>query len=116
LVSDIPNDLASAATGSGKTVVMAMITAWSVLNKVYNRQDKRFSDAILVVCPNLTVKKRLSVLIPSDPSNYYQKFEIIPRSLFSMLSKGKNDESKRTMVKTFRSFKCLLSSLKNKSS
>ena len=47
------------ATGSGKTVVMAMITAWSVLNKVYNRQDKRFSDAILVVCPNLTVKKRL---------------------------------------------------------
>lgn len=103
LPKDIPNDPASIekayaalrrycckmATGSGKTVAMAMLIAWSILNKVYNKQDKRFSDTILVVCPNLTVKKRLSVLYPSDPNNYYEKFDLVPRSLFPMLSKGR---------------------------
>jgi superfamily II DNA or RNA helicase len=39
------------ATGSGKTLVMAMTIAWSVLNKAANAQDVRFADAILVVCP-----------------------------------------------------------------
>jgi type III restriction enzyme len=43
------------ATGSGKTLVMAMLAAWSVINKAQYRQDKRFSDAILFVCPNLTI-------------------------------------------------------------
>jgi type III restriction enzyme len=62
---DIPRDeglrryACKMATGSGKTVVMAMLIAWSVLNKLQNRQDTRFSDAVLVVCPNLTVKERL---------------------------------------------------------
>lgn len=32
------------ATGSGKTVVMAMMIAWHVLNKLANPQDARFSD------------------------------------------------------------------------
>ena len=35
------------ATGSGKTVVMAMLIAWQALNKMVNRQDARFSDAFL---------------------------------------------------------------------
>lgn len=33
------------ATGSGKTVVMAMRIAWQVLNKIANRQDRKFADA-----------------------------------------------------------------------
>ncbi len=45
------------ATGAGKTVVMAMLIAWSLLNKAANRQDARFSDAVLVVCPDITVKE-----------------------------------------------------------
>ena len=77
------------ATGSGKTVVMAMIIAWSVLNKVYNRQDTRFSDAILVICPNLTVRERLRVLRPSDSENYYEEFDLLPRSLLPTLVKGR---------------------------
>ncbi|MCL4476933.1 MAG: DEAD/DEAH box helicase family protein [Nitrospirae bacterium] len=77
------------ATGSGKTLVMAMLAAWSVINKAQYRQDKRFSDAVLVVCPNLTVKERLSVLYPSNPENYYEKFDLVPRSMLDMLSKGK---------------------------
>jgi len=47
------------ATGSGKTVVMAMIMAWSIINKVMNPQDRRFSDSVLIVTPNLTVRERL---------------------------------------------------------
>ncbi len=77
------------ATGSGKTLVMAMLAAWSVINKAQYRQDKRFSDAVLVVCPNLTVRERLSVLYPSNPDNYYEKFDLVPRSMLEMLSKGK---------------------------
>jgi type III restriction enzyme len=37
------------ATGSGKTTVMAMLAGWSILNKVANRSDARFSDVVLVV-------------------------------------------------------------------
>ncbi|CCW33853.1 Type III restriction enzyme, res subunit [Chthonomonas calidirosea] len=47
------------ATGSGKTVVMGMVIAWQVLNKLANPQDRRFCDAVLIVCPNLTIKERL---------------------------------------------------------
>lgn len=43
------------ATGSGKTTVMAMLAAWSILNKVNNRADGRFSDAVLVVTPLVPV-------------------------------------------------------------
>ena len=32
------------ATGTGKTVVMAMLIAWQTLNKLANPQDARFSD------------------------------------------------------------------------
>jgi hypothetical protein len=50
------------ATGSGKTIVMAMVIAWQVLNKVASPQDARFSKNVLVIAPGLTVKKRLAVL------------------------------------------------------
>ena len=39
------------ATGSGKTVVMAMLIAWHTLNKHANPQDARFSDIFLIVTP-----------------------------------------------------------------
>ena len=38
------------ATGSGKTILMAMLIAWQVLNKVTYPQDKRFSKNILAGC------------------------------------------------------------------
>ena len=47
------------ATGSGKTTVMGMLAAWSILNKVNDRCDARFSDVVLVVCPNVTIRNRL---------------------------------------------------------
>ncbi len=66
------------ATGSGKTAVMAMLASWSVTNKVTNRGDARFSDGVLVVCPNLTVKERLQVLYPSHPNNEYDAKGLLP--------------------------------------
>ena len=45
----LPRLACKMATGSGKTVVMAMIIAWQALNKLEERQDRRFSDAFLIV-------------------------------------------------------------------
>ena len=42
---------AKMATGSGKTIVMAMLIAWQVLNKVTYPQDTRFSKNVFVVAP-----------------------------------------------------------------
>jgi type III restriction enzyme len=69
------------ATGAGKTLVMSMTIAWSGLNKVANPRDARFADAFLVVCPNLTVRERLSGLdglVPSHEGSAYQRFSLIP--------------------------------------
>ena len=44
------------ATGTGKTVVMAMLIAWQALNKAASPADGRFSQRFLVMAPGLTVK------------------------------------------------------------
>lgn len=77
------------ATGSGKTIVMAMVIAWQILNKVAAPQDKRFSKNILVVAPGLTVKSRLGVLNPNSEGNYFEVFNIVPHGLFDRLRQGK---------------------------
>jgi type III restriction enzyme len=77
------------ATGSGKTVVMAMLVAWQVLNKVTYPQDDRFSKHIFIIAPGLTVKNRLQVLIPAGPGNYYDEFDIVPGGLREQLRQGK---------------------------
>ena len=65
------------ATGSGKTVVMAMLIAWHTLNKLANPQDRRFSDAFLVVTPGITIRDRLQVLLPNMPGNYYRLRDLV---------------------------------------
>ncbi|GIW07180.1 MAG: hypothetical protein KatS3mg060_1985 [Dehalococcoidia bacterium] len=77
------------ATGSGKTVVMAMTIAWHILNKVANPQDTRFSKNVLVIAPGLTVRKRLAVLEPAGAGNYYEAFNIVPSALLEKLRQGK---------------------------
>lgn len=93
---DIPNDggtfqriCTKMCTGSGKTIVMAMLIAWTICNKVTYPQDKRFSKNILVVAPSLTVKNRLQVLLPSGNENYYSAFGIVPRDMTTKLFQGK---------------------------
>src|SRR3989442_2840125 len=93
---DIPSDggefrrlCAKMATGSGKTIVMAMAIAWHILNKATYPQDTRFSKNVLVVAPGLTVKSRLAVLEPSHPANYYKAFRVVPDALMESLRQGK---------------------------
>jgi type III restriction enzyme len=77
------------ATGSGKTVVMAMLIAWQALNKAANKQDARFSDAFLIVCPGITIRDRLRVLLPEDPDDYYRERDIVPPEDRGRLSEAK---------------------------
>ena len=67
------------ATGSGKTILMAMIITWQVLNALtYPRRKKDFSRAVFVVAPGLTVKGRLRVLYTGEPDNIYDEFGLCP--------------------------------------
>jgi type III restriction enzyme len=77
------------ATGSGKTIVMAMVVAWHILNKVAYPQDSRFAKNVLVVAPGLTVKSRLAVLEPAADGNYYEAFRIVPSALLDKLRQGR---------------------------
>jgi type III restriction enzyme len=77
------------ATGSGKTIVMAMLITWQVLNKVAYPQDSRFTKNVLVMAPGLTVKSRLAVLEPSGEGNYYEAFNIVPSAMLDKLRQGK---------------------------
>lgn len=77
------------ATGSGKTVEMAMLIAWAFCNRGVNKATKEFPSAVLVCCPNLTVKERLQVLRPENPGNYYAFFDLVPVNLRPHLQTGK---------------------------
>jgi type III restriction enzyme len=67
------------ATGAGKTVVMAMIVTWQVLNALaYPRRNRDFSRALLFIAPGLTVRERLHVLQPGAADNFYDAFSLCP--------------------------------------
>jgi len=77
------------ATGSGKTIVMAMLITWAFCNRSHNPASIQFPNGILVCAPNLTVKKRLQVLYPEDPDNYYTLFDLVPSKYRECMSQGK---------------------------
>ena len=77
------------ATGSGKTVVMALLIAWQSLNKLENPQDAKFTDTFLLISPGITIRDRLRVLLPSDPGNYYRERDIIPPDMMERLAQAK---------------------------
>lgn len=78
------------ATGSGKTMVMGMLAAWSILNKVNDRTDARFSDVVLVVCPNVTIRQRLQELNPDRAeASLYRTWDLVPPHLMADLTRGR---------------------------
>ena len=77
------------ATGSGKTVVMAMLIAWQTLNKLANARDTRYSDSFLIVTPGITIRDRLRVLLPNDPNDYYRGLDIVPSHQLDQLQQAK---------------------------
>jgi type III restriction enzyme len=86
------------ATGTGKTVVMAMLIAWQALNKTANKQDARFSDAFLLISPGITIRDRLRVLLPESPDNYYRERDLIPPGGHELLGQA------RIVVTNFHGF------------
>ncbi|MGA3066371.1 MAG: hypothetical protein ABSF29_05935 [Tepidisphaeraceae bacterium] len=77
------------ATGSGKTVVMSMLIAWAFCNRGQNLASREYPSAVIVCCPNLTVKERLQVLRPEMEDNYYAAFDIVPVKYRPLLQVGK---------------------------
>lgn len=77
------------ATGSGKTAVMGMLAAWSILNAKRRPQDERFSDKVLVVCPNVTIRKRLQEMDPGyGKGNVYHSRGLVPKKHMKDLTGG----------------------------
>src|SRR2546423_1178448 len=82
-----------------KTTVMAMLAAWSILNKLQSRGDARFSDVVLVVCPNVTIRERLAELHPSrGDASIYRTRDLVPAHLMPSLRRG------RVLVKNWHDF------------
>lgn len=78
------------ATGSGKTTVMGMLAAWSILNKVTSRSDARFSDVVLIVCPNVTIRDRLRELDPEQgEASLYRTRDLVPPHLMPHMTQGR---------------------------
>jgi type III restriction enzyme len=73
------------ATGTGKTVVMAMLIAWQTINKVASPNDSRFAKRFLIVTPGITIRDRLRVLEPTADDNYYRERDIVPTDLWDAL-------------------------------
>jgi type III restriction enzyme len=104
---DVPGDEGSSfkrlackmATGSGKTMVMGMLAAWSVLNKAANRSDARFSEVVLVMAPNVTIRNRLGELDPAgDEASIYRTRDLVPPHLMPSLRQG------RVLIKNWHEF------------
>lgn len=71
------------ATGTGKTVVMALVVTWATLHK-RKVSGSSLSTNFLVLVPNLTVRDRVSGqprgdgLDPAGEQNLYAAFDIVP--------------------------------------
>lgn len=77
------------ATGTGKTTVMGMLIAWSILNRVAASTDDRFSDTVLIVCPNVTIRERLQELDPAlGDLSLYRTRQLVPTHRMEELRRG----------------------------
>src|SRR6266567_2875056 len=79
----LPRVALKMATGTGKTVVMAMIIAWQAINKVMTPNDARFAKRFLVVTPGITIRDRLGVLHPER--------DLVPPDLWDALLQAQID-------------------------
>ena len=77
------------ATGSGKTIVMAMLISWNVLNYLRGERKGDYSDSFLIVTPGITIRDRLRVLLPNDPQNFYKQFDLVKPYQIDELGRAK---------------------------
>lgn len=88
----LPRTAFKMATGTGKTVVMAMLILYHYINKKANSQDTRFADHFLIVAPGITIRDRLGVLRIDQSSkneynklDYYHQRQLIPSKYANLL-------------------------------
>ena len=83
----LPRTAFKMATGTGKTVVMAMLILYNYLNKRANPQDTHYADHFLLCAPGITIRDRLGVLqLDNSPrsnnferNDYYHQRGLIPQ-------------------------------------
>ena len=82
---------AKMATGSGKTMVMAMLIAWQAVNAARRPKSTRYTNGFLIVTPGITIRDRLRVLKPEEPENYFDDplRRIIPPEMKHDLGKAR---------------------------
>jgi len=78
---NLPRIATKMATGTGKTVVMAMIIAWQTCNSRFN--PKHFAQQFVVITPGLVIRKRLEELQPKQKSNIYSQMDLVPSTLLT---------------------------------
>lgn len=103
----LPRTAFKMATGTGKTVVMAMLILYNYLNKKEYHQDTRFADHFLIVAPGITIRDRLGVLRIDESrhdrnlkNDYYHLRNLIP-SNYERLFEGINSCITITNYHTF---------------
>ena len=90
---------AKMATGAGKTKVMAMLIAYHTINRARSSNPDDFANCFLIVAPGITIKDRLRVLLPSDPSKMYQRERIVPIEFMAEIRKA------RILITNYHTFK-----------
>jgi type III restriction enzyme len=83
--SGLPRVGLKMATGTGKTVVMAMLIAWQTINKTMAPSDARFASRFLIITPGITIRDRLGVLHPEREDSYYRERDLVPPDLWHAL-------------------------------
>ena len=82
----LPRTAFKMATGTGKTVVMAMLILYNYLNKRANPMDTHYADHFLLCAPGITIRDRLFVLQLDysqrsnnfERTDYYHQRGLIP--------------------------------------
>lgn len=82
----LPRTAFKMATGTGKTVVMAMFILYNYLNKRANPMDTHYADHFLLCAPGITIRDRLGVLRLDyskrsndfERTDYYHQRGLIP--------------------------------------
>jgi type III restriction enzyme len=84
---NLPRIAFKMATGTGKTVLMAMQILYHYFNRQEYRGDTRFADYFLIITPGITIKDRLSVLYVDTEAvdrhksrDYYRVRDLVPRN------------------------------------
>lgn len=84
---NLPRIAYKMATGTGKTVVMAMVILYHYFNRKEYRSDTRFADYFLLIAPGITIRDRLGVLYVDTQNkgvlatDYYHERGLVPPHL-----------------------------------